>query len=87
MSAVDAFHHAMADLLDRGIRPPCSTATDDQNDWLADDLESQARASLKCLHCPLRALCFDMATETKTSFGVFGAHVFTKFPKPRKQAS
>lgn len=85
MTAVEQFNHRFIDLLDKGIRVPCSFTTDTDNDWLADDLESQERAALKCFGCPLTSLCHEMAVASRTTFGVWGGQILTKFPKPKKE--
>jgi Transcription factor WhiB len=74
-TAMTALSDALLTLTRHDKRPPC--AHDDR--WTSDDRDQRDSAVRQCQSCcPLITLCRDYADQIRVSFGVFGAHDYTK---------
>ena len=69
--ATDHLHHALAELVDTGQRPPC---TRDPDLWVSDHQTDRDVAAHRCLGCRVIAECAAAAQEIHARFGVWAAH-------------
>ena len=83
MTAREAVHRALNDLVDAGGELPCWDRSAG-NPWIGDTREEREYAAHQCGRCPLAAACELMAIEQQVSFGIFGGLDFAQRPGKRK---
>ena len=81
MTARESFNRALADLLERDMRPPCAGSTA----WTSDEADERAAAAVRCLPCPLLDACADLADEADERFGVWAGVDRSPLPKPTRR--